>query len=51
MIASNDWNTRTRVRAWLVTGPLGHLYGGALDVASLLTRVARARMRGRDPWA
>ena len=39
------------MRAWLVTGPLGHLYGGLLDIVSLLTRVVRARVRGRDPWA
>ena len=40
-----------RTRARLVTGPAGHLYGGLLDWAALLARVARARVRGRDPWA
>jgi len=40
-----------RVRAWLVTGPLGHLWGGAADWAALLARWAVARARGRDPWA
>jgi hypothetical protein len=36
----------TVLAAWLVTGPLGHLYGGLADVAGLLW--ARARRRG--PW-
>jgi hypothetical protein len=36
--------------AWLVTGPLGHLAGGLLDLGALLARVAWARARGRDPW-
>ncbi len=41
----------TRLRAWIVTGPLGHLYGGLADGAALLAHVAAARARGRDPWA
>jgi hypothetical protein len=32
---------------WLYTGPLGHLAAGVADWASLLTRYARARARGR----
>jgi hypothetical protein len=41
---------RERLQAWLVTGPLGHLYGTLADVTLLwgswaLTRV-RARVRG-----
>jgi hypothetical protein len=32
---------RTRVAAWLLTGPLGHLAAGALDWAGLLARWAR----------
>ena len=50
-MARSTLDTPTRARAWLVTGPLGHLAGGLLDWASLLARVARARARGRDPWA
>ena len=34
---------------WLYTGPLGHLYGGVADWATLLTRYLYARARGRDP--
>ncbi|MCU0258402.1 MAG: hypothetical protein MUC84_12235 [Solirubrobacteraceae bacterium] len=40
-----------RLRARIVTGPLGHLYGGLLDWAQLAGRWALARARGRDPWA
>jgi hypothetical protein len=43
--------TRTRLAAWVLTGPLGHLYGGVADWAALLLRLAWARARGRDPWA
>jgi hypothetical protein len=39
-----------RFAAWLVTGPLGHFAAGLLDLLSLLARVARARLAGRDPW-
>jgi hypothetical protein len=35
----------------VITGPLGHLYGGLADWATLLTRYAWARARGRDPRA
>jgi hypothetical protein len=34
------------VAAWIVTGPLGHLYGGVVDWAQVLARLARARARG-----
>jgi hypothetical protein len=37
-----------RLAAWIVTGPLGHLYGGLADWATLLARYAWARARGRD---
>ena len=35
----------TRAQAWAYTGPLGHLWGGAADWATLLWRVARDRQR------
>jgi hypothetical protein len=38
-----------RLAAWLVTGPVGHLYGGVADLTALLARYALARARGRDP--
>ncbi|MSW84262.1 MAG: hypothetical protein F2832_05890 [Actinobacteria bacterium] len=41
----------TRLAAWIVTGPLGHLYGGVADWLGLAAKVTRARARGRDPWA
>jgi hypothetical protein len=34
--------------AWVLTGPLGHLYGGLVDWARLLGRLARARARGEE---
>jgi hypothetical protein len=34
---------RRRLAAWPYTGPLGHLYAGAADVAVALTRWACAR--------
>jgi hypothetical protein len=40
-----------RIAAWIVTGPIGHLYGGLADWAALLARYACARARGRDPSA
>jgi hypothetical protein len=39
-----------RVAARVVTGPVGHLWGGALDWAEALTRYLWARARGRPPW-
>jgi hypothetical protein len=33
------------VAAWLLTGPLGHLYAGIADWLGLLVRYARARGR------
>jgi hypothetical protein len=35
------------LRAWLYTGPLGHLAGGILDWAELLARYAAARASRR----
>jgi hypothetical protein len=40
-----------RFAAWIVTGPVGHLYGGVADLTALLARYALARARGRDPWS
>jgi hypothetical protein len=40
---------RRRLAAWIVTGPVGHLYGGVADLTALLARYALARARGRDP--
>jgi hypothetical protein len=42
---------RTRMAAWLVTGPLGHLAAGVVDWAELFGSWLWARARGRDPWA
>lgn len=35
------------VAAWVVTGPLGHLYAGVVDWVGLLARYARAQARGQ----
>jgi hypothetical protein len=34
----------SRLAAWLVTGPLGHLWGGIADWVELLARWLRARL-------
>jgi hypothetical protein len=36
-----------RAAAWLVTGPLGHLYGALADISVLWGRWALARARAR----
>jgi hypothetical protein len=38
---------RPRFAAWLYTGPVGHLYAGAADAATLLARYWWARLRRR----
>jgi len=38
----------TRAAAWIITGPLGHAYGGAADWVVLVVRWRWARLRGRD---
>ena len=40
---------RTRAAAWIVTGPVGHLYGGVADWTLLAVRWGWAKARGRDP--
>lgn len=37
----------TRLSAWVVTGPLGHLYGGLLDWVEIAAKLAHARARGK----
>jgi hypothetical protein len=36
----------SRLAAWLVTGPLGHLYGGLADWLELIGRLVRSRVSG-----
>jgi hypothetical protein len=36
---------RSRLAAWLVTGPLGHLLAGVADWLALLARWAWSRVR------
>jgi hypothetical protein len=36
---------RGRIAAWLVTGPLGHAWAGALDWIALLVAWRRSRRR------
>jgi hypothetical protein len=38
---------RSRLAAWLVTGPVGHLLAGLADWAVLLARLALGRARRR----
>ena len=37
-----------RLAAWLVTGPLGHLYSAVADLAVFGARSLRGRLRGRS---
>ncbi|HEU0317964.1 MAG TPA: hypothetical protein VFR49_11585 [Solirubrobacteraceae bacterium] len=37
-----------RALAWLVTGPIGHLVAGLIDVITLVIRLGWARLRGRE---
>ena len=37
-----------RLEAWLWTGPLGHLLGGAIDFSVLLARALWARRTARS---
>jgi hypothetical protein len=39
---------RERLAAWLVTGPLGHLYSGMADLAVFAARLIARRLRGRS---
>ncbi|CAA9462408.1 MAG: hypothetical protein AVDCRST_MAG38-253 [uncultured Solirubrobacteraceae bacterium] len=38
---------RSRLAAWLVTGPVGHGYAGCADAAGLLLAAVRRRTRAR----
>jgi hypothetical protein len=40
---------RVKVAAWVVTGPVGHLWAGVADWATLLARYGWARARRREP--
>jgi hypothetical protein len=40
-------NARDRAAAWIVTGPLGHLWSVIADLAVLLARYGRARLVAR----
>jgi len=50
-IASGFVSLRTRIAAWLLTGPAGHLVAGATDWVTLLARYGWARARGRTPFS
>jgi hypothetical protein len=47
-MASHPLPPRRRLAAWLVTGPVGHLYAGVADWLTLLVRWAWARVRRRE---
>jgi hypothetical protein len=36
------------VAAWVITGPIGHLYAGVADWLGMLVRYVRARGRWED---
>jgi hypothetical protein len=36
-----------RLQAWIVTGPLGHLWSALADMAAIWTRYLLQRARGR----
>ncbi|MGI8579937.1 MAG: hypothetical protein ACR2K9_05255 [Solirubrobacteraceae bacterium] len=39
----------SRLAAWLVTGPIGHLIAGLIDWGAIGRKVLWARLRGRRP--
>jgi hypothetical protein len=39
---------RERLAAWLVTGPVGHLYSAVADLALFAARLAVRRLPGRS---
>jgi hypothetical protein len=39
--------SREKLLAWIVTGPLGHLYGTLADLTALWTRWGVSRIRAR----
>jgi hypothetical protein len=47
MVALGSPPARRRLEAWLWSGPVGHLVGGALDFLEALARYLLARLRGR----
>jgi hypothetical protein len=42
-----DRSPREKASAWIVTGPLGHLYGTLADLTVLWAQWAAARVRAR----
>jgi hypothetical protein len=40
---------RERLQAWLVTGPIGHLWSAVIDLVVHSARWQLARARGRAP--
>jgi hypothetical protein len=47
LISARRLDLPTRARAWVYTGPLGHLSGGLADWCGLVGRLAVARVRRR----
>jgi hypothetical protein len=48
-MAAHRMPPRRRLQAWVLTGPLGHLYGGVADICGALAGYWWARVRDRDP--
>jgi hypothetical protein len=46
-VAAHRPPVHRRAAAALITGPVGHLYGGVADVSVMLARYLYARARGR----
>ena len=42
-----DRSPREKAAAWVMTGPLGHLYGTVTDIAVLWARWGLSRVRAR----
>jgi hypothetical protein len=40
-------NPRDRLAAWLVTGPLGHLWSAVADIVVVWTKYLWSRAKGR----
>jgi hypothetical protein len=46
-VAAPRRNLPERAQAWIVTGPVGHLWSALADIVVLLARYGIARLRGR----
>jgi hypothetical protein len=47
-VRSHRLRPHERALAWLITGPVGHLVAGVIDLLAMIARLLWARARGRE---